>query len=74
MQKLRLRITKERRQYLRSLQEKASKQIVKVSVNKEGKRRVTGGRDLRSTQAYPSVFGARVAALHSRWMDPQPLL
>ena len=70
MQRLRLRITKDRKQHLRQLQEKTKKQVAKVSVNSAGKRQVTGGRDLKSTQGSPTAFGARVAALHTQWMDP----
>eukprot|EP00435_Cladocopium_sp_Y103_P017172 s3511_g4.t1 len=49
------------------------KQMVKVTVNKQGtKKVVSGGRDMKSSQQYPIPFGERIAALHLGFMNADP--
>ena len=43
-------------------------QTAKTTVNRDGKASVSGGKDLKSTQAYPPFFGLAVASLHKEAM------
>ena len=69
MQQLRLPMTNKRKKQLRKVQAQQNKQVVKTTIDAQGRRRVTGGRDLKSTQSYPKAFGLRVARLHSEWVE-----
>ncbi|CAE7564303.1 unnamed protein product [Symbiodinium sp. CCMP2456] len=46
-------------------------EMVKVTFV-EGQRKVTGGKDLTSSSAYPADFGKVVCALHSEWLATDP--
>ena len=68
MHHLQIKMTKHKREELARKQAAAGKEIVKVR-NINGKRKVTGGKDLKSTQQYPSKYGHRVAKLHVEWQE-----
>lgn len=69
LQHLQVKMTAQRRQELAEIQAASGKQITKVK-SKNGMRKVSGGKDLKSTQQYPSKFGDRVAKLHLEWKEP----
>ena len=69
MHKLQIKMTAEKRRELADKQALTGQQVVKVK-NKNGVRKVSGGKDLKKTQEYPSSFGHRVAQLHTEWKEP----
>ena len=43
--------------------------VVKRGKNKDGKATVTGGSDLKGTQAYQPCFGLQIALAHQEWVQ-----
>ena len=43
---------------------KGAKQTTTTTTKRDGSRSVSGGKDLKNTQAYPVMFGVAIASLH----------
>ena len=67
--KLKIPLTKKRREELADKQKQAGFEMCKASKDGQGERKVAGGRHLKQSGAYPVGFGSRVAALHLEWQD-----
>jgi hypothetical protein len=63
------RMHKDDRLRLRDLKTAEGLQTYKVTVDSSGKKRSTGGSDLKATEAYPPGFGAIIGMLHREFVD-----
>ena len=67
--KLKIPLTNLKKAELADRAKKAGFEMAKQSKDAKGQRRVSGGRHLKESGAYPLGFGSRVAAPHVEWQD-----